>query len=747
MKGTLFSMDFVKDSDGNLRLLELNTDTAFTDRSLNNVDFTEFINLILDNNINEVHVIYKKFHENFVELLSQNISERDITVSLKRTEEDVNTIYPTLIEDDPSKFILRCAYDESALFDSVYCKQNEQVYQLFYENNNTDSIAEFYVNSKEFNCDNLRRSFNTDETPDVTVKDISDVHFPIKFYKIPKHETVENSFSEFIDSLGDDKLITNYYSTNTNTQKSIRSFNIIYGDNLDVVNLVDIEVDAIFEKPTSLKIDESNLGLIDEMHYYEFATNYPQFSIHNSYGGIFEEEKITDINKNPVLVSELNIGDSYKSVYIQGSPDTDDPKIFTQWSYEGNKLPEGTYITSSELVNSVKTPLIKKTISHITTDISFSFRASSNQHILIYDSIDNHIKYKEMLKINENTDFLIKSNGDLITITSNEIEILEGDHYVYNLDFEEIDTFVLHGGDLNVKIVSHNSCFPAGTKIKINENESKNIEDILPGDTVVSFDFHNKKITSGRVGKIKKSIQNNLIHLITESGIHLKLTVGHKINANGKWVLAKDLKIGDVLVEDNLRESKIISIEIIEGQFEVYHILNVGNDHTYFANKILVHNFSIFCFPKNTKITMGDYSIKNIEDVNVNDYVLSFNENTNQIESKRVLKLNQSMNNDLVKYTFNGGTHLTCTSDHPIYVNDLQLSSYVPNLTNLKYKGILNKDATLIKIGDVVHFSDGSTDVISNIEELPKEYVQTYIIAVEDNHNFYANNILVHNKQ
>jgi hypothetical protein len=36
MKGTLFSADFVKDSSGNLRLLELNTDTGFINKWIMN---------------------------------------------------------------------------------------------------------------------------------------------------------------------------------------------------------------------------------------------------------------------------------------------------------------------------------------------------------------------------------------------------------------------------------------------------------------------------------------------------------------------------------------------------------------------------------------------------------------------------------------------------------------------------------------------------------------------------------------
>ena len=67
MKGTLFSADFVKDNSGNLRLLELNTDTAFIANTLSSrFDFTSFNTLLSDNTITELVVIYKFFHKNFI---------------------------------------------------------------------------------------------------------------------------------------------------------------------------------------------------------------------------------------------------------------------------------------------------------------------------------------------------------------------------------------------------------------------------------------------------------------------------------------------------------------------------------------------------------------------------------------------------------------------------------------------------------------------------------------------------------
>ena len=50
MKGTLFSADFVKDSNGDLRLLELNTDTGILENELSNLNLIEFVNVLQTNN-------------------------------------------------------------------------------------------------------------------------------------------------------------------------------------------------------------------------------------------------------------------------------------------------------------------------------------------------------------------------------------------------------------------------------------------------------------------------------------------------------------------------------------------------------------------------------------------------------------------------------------------------------------------------------------------------------------------------
>jgi hypothetical protein len=750
MKGTLFSADFIKDANNNLRLLEFNTDTAFTNGALNHVDFSSFNTLITNLNISEVHVIYKQgIHTNFVDALTLYLGINNPSIILTFQKEDINTIYPTSVADSDSKFILRCAYDESAIFDSTYCKQKYELFKLFQENSQNELVAESFINTTDYQVDLLGRRINTDTSPDVAVKDLLNLHSSIEFYKIAGTGSIEDNFNTFINQIGSDKLVVNYYNTLLDpVHKATRSFNIIYGSNLDILNLTNVDVDAVFTKPTVIEYDTSlTLNLLDTKHYYEFTTNYPQFTSKGSYGGIFEEEAITDINGNAVKSEDTVIGDAYKSNFIYGAPDTDNPLIFSEWSHSGSVLPEGSFVTSSLLTNKVKNVLERKLISNITTEESASFRATGKQHLLIYDSGSDSLLFKRILDIDATEDYLIKDDGSLTKIVSNDIEILEGNHYTYLLDLENVDTYVLHDSGLNIKVVAHNACFPAGTRILLGDGTYKNIENIQDGDTLISYDTTNKKFTTGRVSKVNKSTQTDLIEITTDNGEFLTATLGHRIFTTNGWKNAGELGNGDILINNKGVEITVTNTKVVEGDVEVYHILNVGNDHTYFANDLLVHNFSgtISCFPAGTQITLSNGDTKNIEDIVVGDVVVSYNEESGIQEHKEVVKLQSPIHDDLVKYTFSNGSEITCTYDHPLYVNDLTLSSYKSEWTNERYD--LPSVVSEIKVGDFVYPIDGDVNVeIISIEELPRVETQTYIFSVDGNRNFYANEILVHNK-
>lgn len=750
MKGTLFTADFIKDSDGGLRLLELNTDTSFTSGALSHANFDSLIDIISSSNISTVDVIYKdRLHSNFVEELSQSLHLSNINPTLNLHVEEYHTIYPTSITDASDKFILRCAYDESAIFDSEYCKEGDQLLKLFYDNNNTGSLPAMYHSSSEYFIDNLEVSSNGSNSPDF-VKKATSTNSGLKFYKILGTGSLAENLSAFKSNTSDTDYLLNFYDNLSDTKaKSIRAYNIIYGTDLNLINLCSVEVTAILSKPTSMVYDSTS-GLVDEKHYYEFATNHPTFK---GYGGIFEEEEIVDTNGNAIMVKDTVIGNSYKSTHIEGAPDSDSVEVFTNWSHPGSSLPSGSYVTSSILVNSISEDLPKKMIHHIQTEDSSSFRVSANQHMLIYDSVADKLKYKDIYSLDISSDRLIGISGSVINISSNDIEILDGNHQTYILDMETTDTYTLYNGEINFKIITHN-CFPAGTKISLEDGSYKNIEDITTNDVLLTYNNDKKEYGLGKVGTIRITTQNKLIHLSTANGEEIKSTPRHKIYTQGGWKAAEEVAVGDLLFNRDGELVEVTNTENLDGEFEVYHLIDVKDNHTYFAEDLLVHNLKIAptCFSAGTRITLSDHSEKFIEEVEVGDEVFGWN--GKKLVPGRVIAIDhshtvnshaaacKSLGDEPSLYTINE-TGIEFTPEHPFLTKD-GWKSLVPD--NRQEPFLSQQEAKRLVVGDYI-LNNGEWEEIKEIRVVrsnPEEKV--YNITVEGVHSYVADGIVVHNK-
>ena len=148
------------------------------------------------------------------------------------------------------------------------------------------------------------------------------------------------------------------------------------------------------------------------------------------------------------------------------------------------------------------------------------------------------------------------------------------------------------------------------------------------------------------------------------------------------------------------------------------------------------------CFIGSTFISMKDGSKVAIKDIEISDEVISFNEIVGENQSNKVKRIITKIANSLVKYTITGGIVIESTEDHPIYVNGLTIASNAPLETISKYKFEFVKQ---IEVGDAVNLINNTIAYIESIEvTLSNERV--YTLEVDNNHNYFANDVLVHNK-
>ena len=155
------------------------------------------------------------------------------------------------------------------------------------------------------------------------------------------------------------------------------------------------------------------------------------------------------------------------------------------------------------------------------------------------------------------------------------------------------------------------------------------------------------------------------------------------------------------------------------------------------------------CLPGNSKILMADYSHKTIEEIYEDDTVtevMSFNLETNRYESKKILKKYKSeFNSKFWKLYYvnplnNKLEGVICTKNHKIYVKN---KGYIP-LEEINLDDLIKIDLPLIR--DNFVFTNATfVKIYKIVPNIGKTQKYRFNIEVEDNHNYFANDVLVSN--
>ena len=154
-------------------------------------------------------------------------------------------------------------------------------------------------------------------------------------------------------------------------------------------------------------------------------------------------------------------------------------------------------------------------------------------------------------------------------------------------------------------------CVPAGTKILMADDTEKNIEDIVEGDKIKTFDEKPKQsYPMLREAEVIKTMNrtDNTIYTIRTDKEEIILTGNHPVLVNNNFGIieytnASKLKVGNSIYHYDGRQMLTTKIKSISHQtnsvgYTVYNLTT--SSHTYVANGIGVHNCS-YCYQINKK--------------------------------------------------------------------------------------------------------------------------------------------------
>ena len=753
MKATLFSADFVKDANGGVRLLELNTDTGVTETALGKISYTALNNYITSNNLTKITVVAKaQHHRLFVENFETNITNNVTSVTeFIKIYEPLNSSYPTAVTDAADRLILRLAYDEAAVFDSTYCKTNFNTYKLFVTDaaTNSGSIAEFYHSSSaDGELDYLTKTVNSaNNVPDAGLK--ADEATPIKFFKLGDNGSgVSASWDALIaNNYADGGLLTKYhYNSGANINgavSSIRSLNVIAGTNLDLINLANYSSHASFDLPSDISSEVNTGTQVNELHikhYYEYATNMIKHD--SDFDGVHEDHQIVKADNTSAAIKDLVVGDELKSYFISGSPDTDEYDDLYAWNHTGKTFPSGSYLTSSAVVSTDTQAIDYNGLLEVVVD-SDAVYVGTSKSFLLYKSSSNKMAYEAALNIDPTDHYFVDIDGNLVDIDQCNVFITNDDTTnVVEIDIEDTDTYMISGSTAFNAIVSHNApCFVAGTEISLANGDVKYIENIVVGDIALTYNHETDEVEEKEVEQVISKKVNKTVKYTLENGTTIQATVDHplycstcedycsfdpEVTKKAYGLTVGQLEAGMKLKGEN-GPVKVTLIEEINETAVVYNLNKVAGNHNFYANAILAHNRG--CFVAGTTITLEDGTTAPIEKMKINDAVLTYNEAKGETEAGKVGDLKIHEVDTIVRLTLENSIVITTTPEHPFYVIG---------------KGYVK--AADLDFGDECLKADGSNSFISTKEILEETHKVYNLLDVSGNHNFYANDILVHNK-
>ena len=469
MKATIIGTDLLE-HNGDVKILETNTNTTIFNDGAEFLDYDALFTMLNDNSITEFHYIFTESDShkplNQPYIFKRKLQEKCTENNIAFTEYVVtqNSITVPYVEDADNKFILRQAFDTTALVDDTYCADKFEFFTLMSGSSYTPNT--FFVDS-ELGIDDISNISDNGNNPNVIIKARLPQYDTETYPELHKLELV-NQLNDLKTALPTNYLLQEFIYDDDNLVEGrysiIRSIDIIYGGNLDVINMGGYRQSTII--PLSFATTESLPGTtkLTQKSRYKYITKQIGEYLRNDYH-TDEESLILDYTGSLLDVDSIKLGDYVRSVDFVDFHDNhaakfEESKIDTfGWESTLQQSIDTLTQTSSSLQmilsSSVDTIYIRITLEDGRTWVD---APSCVYYIQESGSLNTRFEKVNKMYIG---DKLITTNADTNELTTVEVIGLEMEHaqkVIYTLDFEPSDLFLVDIGD-GVFGVMHNSCW------------------------------------------------------------------------------------------------------------------------------------------------------------------------------------------------------------------------------------------------------------------------------------------------
>jgi hypothetical protein len=483
MKALIIGTDFLKDSDGNLRIIETNTNVGIHNEMTPSLDWVSFKQFLIDNSLSKLHFIYTEGNliandelVNQFDTTTPNISMedkmREIMVELGGTYEAhivaKNSITVPFIEDAEDTLIIRTSYDTTAIVDEEYTKDKVNFHRLISGKEYSTKIYYHSDTDTSLNVDNLTELHLTDgDAPNYVIKTRAPhttdyINYP-KFYKVASLEDLESLKS----SLTDSEFMEEYHLNNQNFINgkigAIRSLDILYGPTLSCLHLGSYMATSPIKNnewgttynETGLMSQESRLlWMTKGPHYRKIMTGYI----------LDDDTPIIYADGSLKYPNEILVDDEVKTVLLPWIPENEADEngnpLYLSGINSGSFASDlNTFTIGSSSVVGLGSETKEALMIRVTLENGIVYEDLPNSDMMIeeYDTLRTTFKYTNRFRVNDSIVFFDYNNNTLVKSKITELQVVYVTRVIYELNVEANDIFLpIADSDLGLSFIQHN---------------------------------------------------------------------------------------------------------------------------------------------------------------------------------------------------------------------------------------------------------------------------------------------------
>jgi hypothetical protein len=424
MRAVIVGLDFVYDSGGNLKPIEMNTNIGYSRVKIENDDevfnMTEFQNFVTTNGFLKITYIgvNNQIKEQIINVCT------DLSLEFESIAVGRGAITIPFVEDSPTHLVVRTAFDTTAIFDETYCKDKIGYLELI---KNSEFGSEFaYINSENELVNNITSIIDNGIHPNFILKAVKpsyDKNLYPKFYKV----TTQAELEIILQNVTEDYFLMPFYFNESKTHldkvTKIRKISMLFPPNLESIHI------GSYTDMASLKLDNN---VIYDLETFEVNQSYRDSYYTSDYSivlpKLLDDDYVIMADGTPKSGYDLQVGDIIKTIDVPNAENVNTIDELVNYHINMDTFLSGVVYSTNKVISKKRIDAsVENAVITFTDETNWYDTVSSSY--LVYEN--DEIKFKKI------QDFVI---GDIVVLidTTDQTNIQIVNKTVQSVNIEDV---------------------------------------------------------------------------------------------------------------------------------------------------------------------------------------------------------------------------------------------------------------------------------------------------------------------